>query len=67
MRARLNRASGGHEGMVTTRLLRRTTYGVPRPRPQRSGGAILAWTTVLLVLAGVALVLRVIRWADRNL
>ncbi|MDR7463613.1 MAG: hypothetical protein QN209_02825 [Armatimonadota bacterium] len=53
--------------MVTTRLLRRTTYGVPRPRPQRSGGAILAWTTVLLVLAGVALVLRVIRWADRNL
>ncbi len=53
--------------MVATRLLRRTMYGVPRLRPRRSRGATLAWAAVVLVLVGVALVLRVIRWADRNL
>lgn len=53
--------------MVATRLLRRTFFGLPRSRPYRSRVAALAWAVIVLLLAGMALVLRAIRWADRNL
>ncbi len=53
--------------MVATGLLRRTSFGLPRARLHRPRVATLAWAVVVLVLAGVTLVLRAIRWADRNL
>ena len=52
---------------MATSLLRRTSFGLPRSRPHRSRVATLAWAVVVLALAGVTLVLRAIRWADRNL
>jgi len=52
---------------VATGLRPRTPFGLPQPRPHRSRVATLAWAVVVLVLAGATLVLRAIRWADRNL
>lgn len=50
---------------MATRILRRSAFGLPRLRRSRRG--TLAWAALALVLTGVALVLRAVRWADRNL
>jgi hypothetical protein len=51
--------------MVATGVLRRTSFGLPRAR--RSRAATLLWAAVVLLLAVLALGLRAVRWADRNL
>ncbi len=52
---------------MVTKLVPRTSFGLPRTQAHRTRMAMVVWAVAVLVLAGVALVLRGIRWADRNL